>query len=165
MWGDTLYPLNQLATVNPELYEQQAKKYKGREHVMKYPVPILDCLWNDVLHFSLVHPREVKHALVTAGQKVPTLRAFEIVVSRLEPHLTVLYRHLNAKPEDNATWADNFVTFDATMLATINHLPQHTKAYYAETVGQGKRPLIFMGVPHILYKGSLNVAATPVIEV
>src|SRR3954469_11560600 len=54
--GTILYPLNQLAGVAPDLYQQQRAKYHGREALMEQRVPQLDCLWNDVLHLSPVHP-------------------------------------------------------------------------------------------------------------
>jgi hypothetical protein len=35
MVGDVLYPLNQLAAVEPEFYEFQKSKYAGREGTLK----------------------------------------------------------------------------------------------------------------------------------
>ena len=58
--GSILYPLNTLKGKHPDIYEQQVSKYVGREHIKEQRIPILDCLWNDVLHFSAVNPKEVK---------------------------------------------------------------------------------------------------------
>ena len=33
MQGNTLYPLNDLREVNPKIYKEHKKKYKGREHL------------------------------------------------------------------------------------------------------------------------------------
>ncbi len=55
--GNILYPLNTLKEKHPEIYEQQVSKYVGREHMTQQRIPILDCLWNDVLHFSAVNPK------------------------------------------------------------------------------------------------------------
>ncbi|MBK8551651.1 MAG: hypothetical protein IPL53_11555 [Ignavibacteria bacterium] len=57
--GNVLYPLNTLKEIHPDLYEQQASKYAGREHITCQIIPILNCLWNDVLHFSAVNPEEI----------------------------------------------------------------------------------------------------------
>lgn len=65
--GEVLYPLNVLRTHLPEIYDAQVKKYSGREGVMAHKVPILECLWNDVLHFSPVHPSKIRDAIADAG--------------------------------------------------------------------------------------------------
>ncbi len=32
---------------------------------MEQRIPILNCLWNDVLHFSPVHPAKIKQAMTS----------------------------------------------------------------------------------------------------
>ncbi len=48
--GAMLYPLNVLARLYPGLYEEQLKKYVGREHIPRQQIPGLGCAWGDVLH-------------------------------------------------------------------------------------------------------------------
>lgn len=60
--GSYLHPLNKLRTKLPELYRREVQKYTGREHLMQQRVPLLECLWNDVLHFSPVHREQVAAA-------------------------------------------------------------------------------------------------------
>ncbi|UPT74966.1 MAG: HAMP domain-containing histidine kinase [Elusimicrobiota bacterium] len=50
--GETLYPLTRLADLHPRVAAEHALKYSGREHLMQVRLPILDCLWNDVLHLA-----------------------------------------------------------------------------------------------------------------
>lgn len=69
--GDTLFPLNTLKEKYPDLYKKEASKYVGREQIMQDVLPILNCLWNDVLHFSAVHPSLVKEALFESGRTKP----------------------------------------------------------------------------------------------
>ena len=57
--GNILYPLNALTEKHPEIFEQQVSKYVGREHITQQRIPVIDCLWNDVLHFSAVNPKEI----------------------------------------------------------------------------------------------------------
>jgi len=57
--GSRLYPLNRFKDKLPAIYENAIKKYEGREWLMAAMLPILGCLWNDVLHFSLMHPGEI----------------------------------------------------------------------------------------------------------
>ena len=65
MEGETLYPLNKLKDVYSNIYEEARSKYKGREAVMRHKIPYLNCLWNDVLHLTVVHPQKLKDALGT----------------------------------------------------------------------------------------------------
>jgi len=48
--GHILYPLNQLKSIYPSLYDTKATTYQGREAVMQARIPLLNCLWNDVPH-------------------------------------------------------------------------------------------------------------------
>ncbi len=60
MIGHTLIPLTQMHAVNPELREKYLKKYKGREEVLQQRIPLLDCLWNEVVQLLPLHPRKVR---------------------------------------------------------------------------------------------------------
>ena len=43
-------------------------------------------------------------------------------------------------------------------------MPEATAAYYREMFEQGKRPLVYLYVPHILYQGKLDIKDVTVIE-
>ena len=165
MTGNILYPLNQLKTVHPNLYEQHVKKYDWRTEVVAGQIPILDCLWNDVLHFSPVHPSKVKNELIALGRDVPTLKAFELDAESLLKSQTVIYNYLHEQREEKYTLPGNFVPFEANELSGKDILPERTKAYYREMLEQNKNPLAFIGVPHVLYQGTLNVSNLTVVSV
>jgi len=76
--GHILSPLNQLKSVYPSLYVTKAAHYQNREAMMQARLPILDCLWTDVLHFSPVHPGKVQQALAEAGFIRKPRRYFEV---------------------------------------------------------------------------------------
>ena len=80
MKGSILYPLNQLRNVYPSLYAAKAASYKNREAVMQARIPILDCLWNDVIHFSPVHPSKIQRSRAEAGFPRKPRRYFEIEI-------------------------------------------------------------------------------------
>ena len=162
--GTTLYPLNQLKAIYPDLYEQHARKYEWRKEVMELRIPGLNCLWNDVLHLSPVHPAQVKAALQEVGFNVPTLRAFAIDEQELNTSLAVLYKYLYAGQEETEA-PDNFEPFDPLTLSNHQQLPEKTKRYYAETLAEGKRPLLFVGIPHVLYRGALDVSRADILEI
>ncbi|MES2436840.1 MAG: hypothetical protein V4519_02420 [Patescibacteria group bacterium] len=156
MQGDTLYPLNILKDLHPDLYATEALKYTGRERVMQQQIPILNCLWNDVIHFSPIHPWIIKQALIDAGRtKSFTTSFFEIDPHLLTPENTIVYLHKHTDKTHKMT-EENFAKFDPDNVGQYAELPQVTKDYYKEMYGKGERPLLFVGVPHILYKGSIN---------
>lgn len=156
MQGDVLFPLNALKKTHPDLYKKQASKYVGREQIMQYRLPVLNCLWNDVLHFSPVHPSEVKQALIEAGRKKPfDVEFFEIDPHLLNPENTIVYLYKDSSIIDK-TEENNFVKYNPEDIAQYSVLPKETKDYYKEMLSQGKNPLLFHRVPHILFKGSLN---------
>lgn len=158
MRGDVLFPLNTLKETQPDLYEKEASKYVGREFIMQQKIPFLDCLWNDVLHFSAVHPSVVKQALIESGRT----KDFEYEFFEVDPHLLTpentivyLYRHTYMA---NKLKEDNFAKYNPDDIDKYSELPQDTKEYYKEMFSQGKNPLLFHRVPHILFKGSLDTS-------
>jgi hypothetical protein len=68
MRGNTLHPLNQLKKVSPDIYAQKVKKYEGRLEILERKIPALDCLWNDVLHLTAVHPTVLNAAFESVGK-------------------------------------------------------------------------------------------------
>jgi hypothetical protein len=162
--GTTLYPLNQLRDVQPELYKTKASKYDGREHIMERQILILDCLWNDVLHLSPIPPQELKAALLEAGMPDRTFSYYQIDPASLTADDTVLYLHQTTDrvvaPDDS-----EFVPYDINLLPTLAQIPDWTKQYYAEQYASGQKPLRFLGIPHILHKGTIDTTNLPIVTV
>lgn len=66
--GTTLYPLNAIKEVYPDIYDQQLQKYHGRGRILQQKIPPLDnCLWNDVLFMVALDPRELYRTRKDAG--------------------------------------------------------------------------------------------------
>src|ERR1700733_16337244 len=95
MTGTTLYPLNMLKDIHPEIFQVQAKKYEGRKRDdMAERIPSFDCLWNDVLFLTAAHPTEVKQALREAGHPANfRLIAFQFDSVVFNPALLAVYIH------------------------------------------------------------------------
>ncbi len=100
MQGSVLYPLNSLKGINPGLYLSKASKYKGREEVMKNFIPTLECLWNDVLHFSAINPQELKQALVEAGMSPREWKFYQLDPNLLDPKQTTIYLYQEKDDEE-----------------------------------------------------------------
>lgn len=162
--GSILEPLNSLKNSNPELYEVKAGKYQGREHIMERRIPILDCLWNDALHFSPVPPAELKAVLLKAGMEDKEWSFYQIDSSLFQPENTVTYLHKDigriSVPDDK-----EFVQFNTNDLPELSQIPEATKQYWKDQYTKGAKPLIFLGIPHILYRGTLDTTNLPVVTV
>jgi hypothetical protein len=165
MSGEVLFPLNTLKETEPDLYEKESAKYVGREQIMQDKLPILNCLWNDVLHLSAVHPSLVKEALLEAGRtKSFHSEFYEIDPHLLDPENTIVYLYKNNKRGDKLK-EDNFAKYNPDDIAQYSAMPTETKDYYKEMYMQGKNPLLFHKIPHILYRGSLDVSKVRKIKV
>lgn len=163
--GNILYPLNVLKQKHPDIYEQQVSKYAGREQLLKHRIPILDCLWNDVLHFPSVNPREIKQALIEGGGNPDIIMRYYQVDPKLIPRenaIVYLYAHADIKDKLNET---NFVSYNPDEAAKYSSMPQATKDYYREIIGNGGRPLLYHRIPHILYKGTLDISDVTIVSV
>ncbi|HMS64522.1 MAG TPA: hypothetical protein PKD83_04625 [Ignavibacteria bacterium] len=163
--GNILYPLNTLKEIHPVIYEEQIRKYTGREHVTKFVIPVLNCLWNDVLHFSSVHPRDVKSALIDAGRNPEfVMTSYQVDPKLIHPDNAIVYLYdqniINSKPDE-----EKFVPFDPDDTGKYSVMPQATKDYYIEMIAKGEGPLLYHRIPHILYKGTLDVNKLSVVSV
>jgi hypothetical protein len=165
MTGETLYPLNSLKSIFPALYEKQAAKYAGREYLMSMKVPLLNCLWNDVLHCTAVNPAEIKQALKEAGDmRGFTRNFFKIDPSLLSVKDTVIYLY-SIDEAGNKFNAKNFIPYHPEDMGNYSKLPSQTKEYYVEEIKKGKKPLLFHLVPHILFRGPLDTRAIPIVQI
>ena len=161
--GGILYPLNALKDIYPEVYDMRARKYYGRKHLMRQVVPTLGCLWNDVLHFSPVDPKEIRSALTEAGGEAD----FSIDFYRIDPYLlkperTTVYLYFEDRDELEGR---DFSAYDPAAVEKYSVLPRVTKDYYKEMIGKGQWPLLYHRVPHILYRGALDITDTPIVTV
>ena len=165
--GHVLYPLNQLKNIFPSLYVTKAANYQNREAVMQARLPLLNCLWNDVLHFSPVHPSKVQEALAEAGFGRKLRRYFEVnpIAKGFNPTNAVVFLHQQVTLEKFQLVEEDFRSFTPGELHSLGEIPEATLAYYREMFELGKRPLVYLYVPHILYQGRLDISDVNIIEV
>ena len=147
----------------PSVYKDEVKKYKGRENILKIKIPFLNCLWNDVIHLTAVHPKELKKALIESGfpNKKEKVQWFKINPKILDMSKTIvnLYEIRNLSDEKN------YVPFKISDLNKYNKIGSKTKSYFRKEFFEGRRPFRFHLVPHILYKNKINTQNCKVIEV
>ena len=164
MKGNYLMPLNELKKVYPKIYKEEVKKYERRKHLLKERIKPFNCLWNDVLFLVSVSPKKLKKALKEAGKKEFTkTKWFKINPKQLEKVKTIIYlsKAILYLYKSNKISEKNdlkqFRKFDPRKLNQYNYIPKETKKYYKEEIENGRKPLLFSFIPHILYKGNINV--------
>jgi hypothetical protein len=59
MIGNNLIPLNSMQDIDDSLRNSYMSKYRGREDILERKIPILDCLWNDVVQLLPIHPQKI----------------------------------------------------------------------------------------------------------
>lgn len=163
MQGEVLYPLNKLKTIFPELYNKKIEKYKGREHLTREVIPFLNCLWNDVLHFSAVNPYDIKKAFTELGHPFKT-RFYKVEAVSLKTEKTIVYL-FNTDDKNGKLSESEFEKYCPEAISKYSKLPSKTKKYYKSELKKERWPLLFYKIPHILFKGEVNIKNASIISV
>lgn len=162
--GETLYPLNRLAELHPRVASEHARKYTGRERLMQVRLPILDCLWNDVLHLAPLHPSITKAALLASGFQVSPRRFFVIPPELLDPRRAVHFKHSRDTQGAYDFLASDFSAFAPESYEELEHVPAEQSAYFLRMKATGEKPLLWARTPHVFYLGDLPVKNLPLME-
>lgn len=165
MEGTQLHPLNQLEHRLPNVYRREVAKYKGREKLLSERIPILDCLWNDALHLSAVHPKTLAKAFLRAGNKKKGLWKFFVIdPNSLDTQNTVVFKY--TKPlKDWRSDRSEYVRYRPLNFNSYSCVPARAIDYWKACLSERRQPLLFGYIPHILYKGTIDISDAPVIEV
>lgn len=158
MHGESLIPLNQLRGSYPKVYKSEVRKYRGREALLEVRIPTLDCLWNDVVFLTAVHPDTVREAFRKAKVLIGGIKWFEIDPFKLDKERTTVYLYNDSAERE-------YVDFDPSDLNRYSQVSDETIQYYIRTFhGEGKNPFLFYKTPHILHKGQIDVKESRIIE-
>lgn len=161
MRGSELIPLNKMLEIDPELSTRYLEKYKGREEILERKIPLLDCLWNDVIQLLPLHPRQLFELQEELGliPEIPDYRYYQIDASTLDPSRTVVY-YKTAPGEENVTikWLKD------VRLEELQSIPEATRKYYQSMVGAGEPVFNYQFVPHIVHRGTIDVSSAQVIH-
>jgi hypothetical protein len=157
MIGDTLYPMNRLMEVDARLYNSFRKGYEDRKNIHEKMIPYIDCLWNDAIHLSPVHPSEIDKALQEAGlPPLPTSEYFEIDTERnVDPTNCVVFFPNSEDPNDfTYERLHNVKSWDGEVAI----IPEVTKKYYRHVATSHEPLFAYYGIPHVLYKGIIHTS-------
>lgn len=159
MKGTTLYPLNELKELFPEIYAAEVAKYRGREQKLAHRIPMLgNCLWNDVLFLTAVHPVEFRKAYASVVHTTWKFRYFQIPIDSLDlARMTVVKQLPVSKTRE-------YEEFDMRRMEHYATIPPETFQHWREALVQGSRPFLYLYIPHILYRGTIDVSGLPIVE-
>jgi hypothetical protein len=155
MAGNQLIPLNQIRSILPNVLEKNLEKYKGREEILERKIPLLECLWNDVVQFLPLHPHKVFEAQkeLRLISSLPPYKFYEIDLSNLDPTKTVVF-FKTAPGEENVKvkWLSE------VNLKSLQEIPKATRRYYESLIGTGELPFNYQFIPHLLYRGMVDIS-------
>ena len=163
MQGTVLYPLNKLRDAHPKQYVDAMKKYEGREVITTKEIKALGCMFNDVLHLTPVNPEEIYYALEDAGKEREEKRPYYVInPATLEAERATVYKY--DEPRKGDIELSDTVKFNEENLAKYSVLPEAAKKYYQDVVSKKKRILLYHFVPHVFYKGEIDISNAEIVE-
>lgn len=157
--GSSLIPLNQMDK-NSDLYKSHARKYEGREDLMKGVIPKLDCKWNDVVQFSALDPRQIVNHLRRIEEDFKLVRTeyFKVHIDQIigKYDAVVFDRSKKQKKGDFSINESEVFLLDSSY-RELENVPQETLNFWNEVSRDGGKYLWFAFIPHILIKGKIDI--------
>jgi len=160
--GGQLHPLARLREIAPLSYEAAVAKYRDdprralipRRHIAK-----INCIGEDVINLSPIDPRAVHRAWRDLGVDLAPAEWFAIPAERLDRPPAVMTRPDRMTGPVGEDLGDDAVSwFDPDSYRELTQLPERTRRWCAELAASGRRGAWFVGVPHVLVKGSVPIA-------
>jgi len=149
MVGTKIVPLSTLQRIEPELAEQRMSKYRNRKSLAATFIPCLSCTWIDVVQMFAVPPELIQERKRVLGDRPH--RFFEIESDSLDINrLCAYYRN------DKETGKEVFDPFDPSL--PLDRPGEGFEEWFREEAAKGRRLPLFVGIPHILYKGEIDIA-------
>ncbi len=163
---DEIMSLNQLELIDQELFDSGNWKYLNRPELKKIKIPTLNCLWNDVIFMSPVHPAQIKKALEGSGIEVKQQQEwFEICPQDcgFNSFNSTIFMYSSASSDSSDL--NEYRSFSMDNIKPLNKLKPEVTAYYKECAIQGSKPMVFHLIPHVMHKGKLSLDKLSIIRV
>jgi hypothetical protein len=180
--GKNIMPLNDMKQGMSDLFLDKSQKYNGREWILNRKIDVLDCLWNDVVHMCAVDPAVLKSTMREQGLiKVSRTKQkyFKIPLSKLNMDKLCIF-YINEESYDLVDVItdenvkdlrgtiepyETFELFDISKNAfygTINILTKKYFNFVSRSANKNFMPYQF--VPHVLYKGDIDIRGLGIVE-
>ncbi|UCH22789.1 MAG: hypothetical protein JSU83_06130 [Deltaproteobacteria bacterium] len=170
MFGDILYPLNTLREINKDIYEFHTSKYIYRKILMEQKIPVLNCLWNDVLHCLPLDLRLIYKALIKTGHhKVGNKEFFKIPIDLLKNIKFVKYKFdkefFDKERKEYVLTTEDIEPLTIESYRELSELPNKTIEWYKQCAESRRGvPLLFRYIPHIFVKGNIPIKEVDVCD-
>ena len=156
--GTSLIPLNQMDKES-DLYKGHARKYEGREDLMKEIIPKLNCKWNDVVQFSALDPQQIVNDLRKIKKDIKLVRTqyFKVHVDQIlgKYDAVVFDRNKKQKKGDFSINKNEVILLDKSY-QELEKVPQETLNFWNEVSRASGQYLWFAFIPHILVKAEID---------
>lgn len=169
MIGDILMPLNMQKKNFPELYKDHVKKYIGREKLLTKKIPILDCLWNDVLHFSPINPQLIldvykKEGLVPESRKGEVFDVYRIPINKLPKEQTICFQSYNYDYDKFDPNLNKYWKFSAAEYYELLSVPDKQVEIWHQDLQAGRTLFWYSHIMHVLSKTEVNISDCEVLQ-
>lgn len=164
--GHSLIPLNHMDK-SSELYKKNVQKYKGREELLDVNIPILNCKWNDVVHFSAIDPTLIATEIlkINPDQKPRKAKYFKIHIDQIvNQYKSVVYNRPYRNSRGFQVNEDEVTTLVREIYKELTTVPPSTIEYWKEAQTNNGPLLWFMHIPHILVMGEVATADFEICE-
>ena len=156
--GWEIIPLNFLKRIDFEMYKKYFNMYAGRENVTKENIPLLDCMWGDAIFLTAVAPQTWRKVFDELGYPTGKLSYFQI-----QPEILRLSASAVLDYDENGNKI--YKWFDPHNLPDYSTIREATLSYYRQAHKSAEPIFWHHLVPQILYRGTLNISGTPIVEV
>lgn len=159
MIGTILYPLNELASLHPEIAAKHAEKYDWRPEIKKRKVDLLNVYWNDVLHFSTLDLKKTLEAVSKlVGPRNKEFKVWKIPISIFKEEKCVYFNPISdeGRPTLAHSFPEETKIFIAKEYKELNEVPEEQIAWWKEALANNQPPLLFARTRHLLYHGPVE---------
>ena len=128
-------------------------------YIMKRKIPILNVLWNDVLHFSCLDPQKTFKAVVEiVGLRNVTRKVLKVPIEVFDPKNCV-YFNASDDPQDEIT------AFDLSTYKEMSDVTKEQKENWQELASKKAPVLLYGKTTHLLYHGTIDITGFETEEV
>ncbi len=160
MQGSILYPLNRLKQLHPELAKKPLEKYSWRQDLLQRKIPSLNVLWNDVLHFTTLHPSKTFDALkLLKGSVGKRIQIVHVPVSLLDERRCVYFVGSDrARNNLSEMHTEEVFPFIRTEYQEAQNVSEAQIEKWKENLQKSEPVLLFSRTRHLLYAGELEIS-------
>jgi hypothetical protein len=148
--------LKPFSLLSSEIQEEYQKKYFNRTEIQKQKIPQLNANWSQVIHLSPVNLNDIKKEIKDIFGVQYTFSYYKIPIDVLKKDKLIVYLNQNKIHSlEEIDVVNEYVRLDN--LDDYTKIPLKTKEYYKKCFKENISPLLFYGIPHIFYQGTIPI--------